>query len=110
MGQFSYLAVLGFIFFVTLLLELILKARVWQKVKRLLLTVIPVMAAMTLWDWYAIRENHWFFNAELTSGIILFGFLPLEEFLFFFFVPIAALLTFEAVRSIKGDQVRGDQR
>jgi lycopene cyclase domain-containing protein len=110
MGQFSYLAVLGFIFSITLLLELILKARVWQKFKRLLLTVIPVMAAMTLWDWYAIKESHWFFNSELTSGVILFGFLPLEEFLFFFFVPIAALLTFEAVRSIKGDRVTGEQR
>ncbi len=108
MEQFSYLGVLLFIFFTTLLLELILKARVWQKFKRLVLTIIPVLFAMTLWDWYAIRNDHWFFNEDLTTGIVLFNFLPIEEFLFFIIVPIAALLSFEAVRSIKKEQVPGE--
>lgn len=108
MGQFSYLAVLLFIFITTLFLELILKARVWQKMKRLFFTLVPVLVAMTLWDWYAIKESHWFFNEQLTTGLILFGFLPIEEFLFFIFVPIAALLSFEAVRSIKKQPVLGE--
>lgn len=108
MGQFSYLGVLLFIFLVTLMLELILKARVWQKMKRLILTVIPVVIAMTLWDWYAIVNNHWFFNEKLTTGVVVFNFLPIEELLFFIFVPIAALLSFEAVRSIKKESVPGE--
>lgn len=108
MEQFSYLAVLLFIFFTTLFLELILKARVWQKMKRLFLTVLPVLIAMTIWDWYAITESHWFFDKDLTTGSILFGFLPIEEFLFFIFVPIAALLSFEAVRAIKKQPIPGE--
>jgi len=110
MEQFSYLGVLLFIFSTTLLLEIVLKARVWQKFKRLIFTIIPVLLAMTLWDWYAIKNNHWFFNDQLTTGIILFGFLPIEEFLFFIFVPIAALLSFEAVRSIKKESVPGENQ
>lgn len=108
MGQFSYLGVLLFIFLVTSLLEVILKARVWQKFKRLIFTIVPVVLAMTLWDWYAIINDHWFFNEKLTSGTILFGFLPIEELLFFALVPIASLLTFEAVRSIKKESVPGE--
>lgn len=108
MSQFSYLAVLLFIFLVTLFLELVLKARVWQKTKRLFLTILPVLIVMTLWDWYAITESHWFFDKNFTTGLILFGFLPIEELLFFIFVPIAALLTFEVVRSIKKQPVPGE--
>jgi lycopene beta-cyclase len=110
MEQFSYIAVLVFIFLTTLFLEIILKARVWQKINRLVLTIIPVVIAMTIWDWYAIANNHWFFNEELVTGIILFGFLPLEELLFFIFVPIAALLSFEAVRSIKKSQIASEDK
>jgi lycopene cyclase domain-containing protein len=110
MSQFSYIAVLVFIFATTLLLEIILKARVWQKFKRLILTIIPVVIAMTIWDWYAIKNNHWFFNSDFTTGIILFGFLPIEELLFFIIVPIAALLSFEAVRSIKNEYVPGEAK
>lgn len=110
MAQYSYLGVLLFIFFTTLMLELVLNARVWRKLKRLIITVIPVVIAMTVWDWYAIVNDHWFFNESLTTGIILFGFLPLEELLFFIVVPIAALLSFEAVRSIKKTPIAGESK
>jgi lycopene cyclase domain-containing protein len=108
MLRFSYIAVLVFIFLGTVWLEIILKARVYQKLKRLILTIIPVVVLMVIWDYYAIINNHWFFDPEKTTGITLIGFLPLEELLFFIFVPIAALLSFEAVRSIKKEKV-GDE-
>ncbi len=108
MLKFSYIAVLVFIFLGTIWLEIILKARVYQKLKRLILTIIPVVILMVIWDYYAIINNHWFFDPEKTTGITLIGFLPIEELLFFIFVPIAALLSFEAVRSIKNEKV-GDE-
>ncbi|MFM7138936.1 MAG: lycopene cyclase domain-containing protein [Actinomycetes bacterium] len=108
MLRFSYIAVLVFIFLGTVWLEIILKARVYQKLKRLILTIIPVVVLMVIWDYYAIINNHWFFDPEKTTGITLIGFLPLEELLFFIIVPIAALLSFEAVRSIKKEKV-GDE-
>ena len=108
MLKFSYVAVLVFIFLGTVWLEIILKARVYQKFKRLILTIIPVVILMVIWDYYAIVNNHWFFDPEKTTGLTLIGFLPLEELLFFIIVPIAALLSFEAVRSIKKEKV-GDE-
>ncbi len=108
MLKFSYIAVLVFIFLGTVWLEIILKARVYQKFKRLILTIIPVVILMVIWDYYAIVNNHWFFDPEKTTGLTLIGFLPLEELLFFIIVPIAALLSFEAVRSIKKEKV-GDE-
>ena len=108
MLKFSYIAVLVFIFLGTVWLEIILKARVYQKFKRLVLTIIPVVILMVIWDYYAIVNNHWFFDPEKTTGLTLIGFLPLEELLFFIIVPIAALLSFEAVRSIKKEKV-GDE-
>lgn len=36
--------------------------------------------------------------------------LPLEEYLFFIFVPLAAILTIEAVRKVNGRWKVGDER
>ena len=80
-----------------------------RKLKRLLLTITPVVILYVIWDYYAITNDHWFFDETKVTGIILFGFLPIEELLFFIIVPIAALLSFEAVRSIK-QEVAGDEK
>ncbi len=102
------MAVLAFILFGSFWLEIILQARVYRKFKRLILALIPVVILYSTWDFYAIQNNHWFFDASKTTGIIIFGFLPLEELLFFIITPIAALLSFEAVRAIKQDKI-GDE-
>lgn len=100
MSKLSYLGVLAFILLGTVWLEIIMQARVLRKLKRLILTLIPVVILFVIWDYYAITNNHWFFDGTKTTGIILIGFLPLEELLFFITVPIASLLSFEAVRSV----------
>ena len=92
---------LVFIFFVTLPLALVLRARVYSKPLRLILTLIPMLIAFLAWDFYAIERGHWWFDEQRVTGLSI-GILPIEELLFFIVVPIAALLTFEAVRSIKG--------
>jgi lycopene cyclase domain-containing protein len=99
--QLSYLAVLVFILLATLPLELYLGVRVWRRPRRLALTVLPVVAVLVAWDLYAISNRHWFFDPEQTTGILLAGVLPLEELLFFVVVPIAAVMTLEAVRVVR---------
>lgn len=86
-----------------------MQARVLRKLKRLILTLIPVVILFVIWDYYAITNNHWFFDETKTTGVILIGFLPLEELLFFITVPIASLLSFEAVRSVKREPA-GDEK
>jgi lycopene cyclase domain-containing protein len=104
----SYLGVLLFIVVGTAWLEALLRTRVYARPRRLLLTVLPVVAVFVVWDLYAIASGHWTFDPEQTTGILFPGGLPLDEVLFFVVVPLAALLTLEAVRSVKRWQV-GDE-
>ncbi len=98
--QYAYLAVLVFVLLTTLPLELFLGVRVWRRPLRLLLTVAPVAVVFVIWDLYAIESQHWFFDPDQMTGIT-FGALPLEELLFFIVVPIAAVMTLEAVRVVR---------
>jgi lycopene cyclase domain-containing protein len=107
---YSYLGVLVVILLTTLPLELYLGVRVWRRPRRLLLTIAPVVAVFLLWDLYAIDAEHWFFDPAQTTGVMLFGVLPIEELLFFVVVPIAAVMTLEAVRVVKTHWVVGDER
>jgi lycopene cyclase domain-containing protein len=107
-GQWSYLAVMAFIVLGAGWLEVGLRTRVLRRWRRLLLSVLPVALVFALWDIYAIRSGHWWFDEELITGIRLPGELPLDEVVFFLLVPIAAILTLEAVRAATGLPV-GDE-
>ena len=108
MRHLSYVAVLAFCVVGTLPLELWLGVRVYRQWKRLLLTLLPVVAVFVVWDLYAISAGHWTFDEEQTTGILLPGELPLDELLFFVVVPTCALLSVEAVRKVRGWQL-GDE-
>lgn len=86
----------------TLWLEVVLRTHVLRRTRRLVLSIAPVLAVFVVWDLYAIAHDHWTFDAERVTGIELPGQLPMDEVLFFVVVPLAAVLTFEAVRSVKG--------
>jgi lycopene cyclase domain-containing protein len=78
-----------------------LKVGVLKQFKRVVLTIAPVVFLFIAWDRYAIANGHWYFDKDQILGIFgPFG-IPLEEYLFFIVVPIAALMTIEAVRSVK---------
>lgn len=102
MNQLAYLAVLAFCLVGTLPLELWLGVRVYRQWKRLLLTLLPVVAVFLAWDLYAIASDHWSFDGDQTLGVLLPGGVPVEELLFFLVVPTCAVLSFEAVRRVTG--------
>lgn len=93
---------LAFCFLGTLPLELWLGVRVYRQTRRLLLTLLPVAAVFVVWDLYAIAQGHWDFDREQTLGVLLPGGVPVEELLFFLVIPACAVLSFEAVRRVKG--------
>lgn len=93
----------------TLPLELWLGVRVYRQWRRLLLTLLPVVAVFVAWDLYAIAAGHWTFDRRQTLDVVLPGGLPLEELLFFLVVPTCSVLALEAVRRVRGWQV-GDER
>ena len=102
MRHLAYLAVLAFCLLGTLPLEVWLGVRVYRRPRRLLLTLLPVVAVFYLWDVYAIAADHWSFDPTQTVGLVLPGGVPVEELLFFVVVPTCAVLAFEAVRRVKG--------
>jgi lycopene cyclase domain-containing protein len=95
-----YLAVLSGCLAGALWLEPTLRVNVLRRWRRLLLTLIPVMAVFAAWDIAAIAAGHWSFDPRQTTGILLPGDLPLDELLFFLVVPLCAILGFEAVRAV----------
>ena len=108
MKQFAYLGVLAVCLLGTALLEVFLRARVYRRWLRLILTLIPVVLIFIFWDIYAISRNHWTFDSSYVTGIIAIANVPLEEVCFFIAIPICSILTLEAVRSMRGWSV-GDE-
>jgi lycopene cyclase domain-containing protein len=109
MLKFSYLAMLIFTVFGSFWLELVLKTRVMKRAKRAALSILPIAPLYLIWDAYAISQGHWHFDPAQILGIFGPFKIPLEEFLFFLVVPLAAILTLEGVRSVKKHWPVGDE-
>jgi lycopene cyclase domain-containing protein len=110
MSHLAYLAVLVFCVVGTLPLELVWpRTRVYARLRRLGLSLAPVLCGFVAWDLYAIAQGHWDFDRRQTLGVLLPGRLPVEEALFFVVVPVCAVLALEAVRRATGWRI-GDER
>jgi lycopene cyclase domain-containing protein len=99
--KFGYLAMLLFVIFGSFWLEIVFKTSVLRRWKRVLISVLPVSIVFVIWDAYAISQGHWFFDPNRTLQIFGPFNIPLEEFLFFIIVPMAAILTIEGVTTVK---------
>ena len=99
--KFGYMAMLAFTVCGSFWLEIVLKTSVLRRWKRALLSILPISTFFLIWDAYAIAQGHWFFNRDRMLGIYGPFDIPLEEFLFFIIVPMAAILTIEGVTTVK---------
>ena len=107
-ASLSYVGVLVFVLMGSLWLEILLRTHVLARWPRLLLVMALVVWPFLLWDAYAIAEGHWWFDTTRITGIYLPAQIPLDELLFFLVIPLASILTLEAVRSVKGWPVGDD--
>ena len=99
MNEYQYLLLMGACVAITLPLEFVLGARVYRRPRLLLPTLVVVIAVFGLWDVLGIERGHWTFDATYMTGVML-GPLPLEELVFFVVIPLAALLSYEAVGNL----------
>lgn len=81
-------------------LEPVLKVGVLARHRRVLRTIALVSVPFLAVDLAAVLAGWWWFDADLTVGLILPGGMPVEELLFFLVVPVCAILGFEAVRTV----------
>jgi len=107
--KFGYMAMLLFTVFGSFWLEIVLKIGVLRRVKRLIMSILPVSIFFIIWDAYAISQGHWYFDQKQILGIFGPFDIPLEEFLFFTIIPIAAIMTIEAVRTVNKHWKVGDE-
>ena len=91
-------------------LEIALKVRVLRRIRRAMTAIAPVAFCFLIWDAYAIANKHWFFYKEQIIGVFGPLNIPLEEYLFFIIIPLAAIMTIEAVRAVKKDWIIGDEK
>jgi lycopene cyclase domain-containing protein len=84
----------------TLPLELVLGVRVYRSTRRLVLTLLPVLAVFLTWDVLAARAHQWRFDGDQVLAFV--GVLPVEELAFFVVIPTCAVLALEAVRRVRG--------
>jgi len=98
--HWSYVAMLVFCLAGTLPLVPAFRLSVLRQPGRLLLTVVVAATPFVVWDLYATHAGHWSFDAAQTLRWRVGG-LPLEELAFFVVIPLASVLTYEAVRVVR---------
>jgi lycopene cyclase domain-containing protein len=100
MDRYQYLILMGLCVAITLPLEVLFRARVWRRPRRLLLALTPAMAIFVAWDLWATASGTWGFSDDYTIGVDLPGGMAVEELVFFTVIPVCGLLTLETVRRI----------
>jgi len=108
--KFGYIGMILFTIFGSFWLEIVLKIGVLKRFKRVIFSILPVAIFFLIWDAYAISRGHWYFDQDQILGIFGPFDIPLEEFLFFTAVPMAAIMTIEAVRTVKKHWKIGDEQ
>ena len=95
------MAMLAFTLFGSGWLEFYFKMGVFRRLKRAAISILPISLLFLIWDAYAVKNGHWFFDRTQILGIYGPFSIPLEEYLFFIVVPFAAIFTLEAVVTVK---------
>jgi lycopene cyclase domain-containing protein len=101
-----YLAVMAGCLLATLPLEIFMRARVYARWRRMVLTLLPVLVVFIAWDALAIQAGDWSYRHLIGLRV---GNVPIEEIVFFVVIPICAVLTFEAVRRLRPGWRAGDE-
>jgi lycopene cyclase domain-containing protein len=109
MGKWGYVVMLTFTVIGSFWLEVAFRVRVLKRFKRAAIAIVPIAVAFLIWDALAIAHHDWSFDPHQILGIIGPFQIPLEEYLFFLVVPLAAIMTIEAVRRVKPHWHIGDE-
>jgi len=90
---------LAFVLIGTLPLHRFYRLSVLRQPLRLLLAIIPAAVLFVAWDLVATSAGQWHFDPAQTLTVRWWG-LPPEEYAFFVVIPLAGILTFEAVKVV----------
>ncbi|HET8600288.1 MAG TPA: lycopene cyclase domain-containing protein [Segeticoccus sp.] len=105
LSHWSYAAMLASCLLGTLWLVPAYRLGVLRHPLRLLLAIAAAALPFLVWDWWATATHHWWFDPAQTLPPRVLG-LPVEEIAFFVVIPLAGILTHEAVRALRSRRPR----
>ena len=94
LSDYSILLLLAIV--ITLPLEFMGRLGIYRRYKHVAKALLLPLIVFVVWDIVFAQTDLWNFSKDHTFSFRLFG-LPIEEILFFVFIPLAALLTYHAV-------------
>lgn len=100
LDRYHYLLLMAGCLLITLPLEVLLRARVYRRPRRLWRAMWPMLLVFLAWDYLGFKRGHWSYAEQWTTGWLLPGGMPVEELVFFLVIPICGLLTYEAVGTV----------
>jgi len=105
--KYLYFLLLAFTILYPLAQSFEKRLQLYKKWKSILFGITGVIVVFVPWDVYFTKNSVWWFNESYTTGVKLFN-LPIEEVLFFVFVPYACIFIYEVLNYfIKRDVLGG---
>ncbi len=97
LGKYTYLSLMILTFIGPFIMSFEKKIHFKNKWKNFSFSLIPMLVFFIAWDVLFTENKIWEFNPEYHIGFKILS-LPLEEWLFFIFVPFACLFIYENVK------------
>lgn len=94
--KFTYALILFFTVIICLIASFDRRIKFDQHFSAFLKAAIVVAIPFIAWDVYFTAKGVWWFNTDYTMGLNIAG-LPLEEMLFFIFIPFSCVFTFYTI-------------
>ncbi|MBS1648836.1 MAG: lycopene cyclase domain-containing protein [Bacteroidetes bacterium] len=94
--KFTYVLILFFTVIICLIASFDRRIKFNKHFSAFLKAAIVVAIPFIAWDIYFTAKGVWWFNTDYTIGLNIAG-LPLEEMLFFIFIPFSCVFTFYTI-------------
>lgn len=94
--KFTYALILFFTVIICLIASFDRRIKFNQHFSAFLKAAIVMAIPFIAWDVYFTAKGVWWFNTDYTMGLNIAG-LPLEEMLFFIFIPFSCVFTFYTI-------------